>query len=131
MEARRKLIDRAFVERMNGEHKDRIRYYKKWVERVTADANRSQRLKAQECIICYGGSRIGGAACTRWTCAFCGKSGFGGNTNVDVLCIDCAKAAGLCKHCGADIDLKNRRKRTWPTVAEVGEVNHLRNLGGE
>lgn len=36
-------------------------------------------------------------------------------TNVDVLCVDCARRAQLCKHCGADIDLKNRRKRTLPT----------------
>ena len=66
--------------------------------------------------MCFGGSRIGGAAMTRWTCAFCGKQAWCGNTAVDVLCHDCAAEHGLCKHCGADIDLKNRRVWNLPKL---------------
>lgn len=113
-------IDRASIEQRNREHKSLIAHYKRLVERVTTDMFRKKRLEAQECVICFGGSRIGGAACTSWACAFCGKESWGGNTNTDVLCHECAKKAGLCKHCGADIDLKNRRKRELP-VAEQSE----------
>ena len=119
MEARRKIIDRAYIERRNFDHKDRIRHYKGWLERVTEDSRRKQRLAEQECVICFEGSRIGGSAVTKWTCAFCGKQGWAGNTAVDVLCQDCATEHGLCKHCGADIDLKNRRKRDLPEPAPV------------
>lgn len=78
------------------------------------DHERIERLAKSECVVCYvpyGSGRAGGAMCTSQECAFCDTVLHSGNTCIDVLCIPCAKANGLCKHCGADVDLKQRRKR--------------------
>lgn len=114
MQAHRMKVDRANIERQNCSHKERIRFFRKFVQQCDEDPKRKQRLQAQECVVCFGGSRIGGSAVTFRQCAHCDERLNSGNTNCDVLCIDCAKKAQLCKHCGADIDLKNRRKREMP-----------------
>jgi len=75
------------------------------------DPDRVARLKKQECLLCfYADSRIGGAAMTSSNCAGCNKQMGFGSTCVDLLCAECAKKLKLCHHCGADIDLKGRRK---------------------
>jgi predicted RNA-binding Zn-ribbon protein involved in translation (DUF1610 family) len=75
------------------------------------DKDQKERHEAQECPLCfYVSSRIGGAAMTTSNCAGCNKEMDFGSTYVDLLCPECAKALGLCKHCGADLDLKGRRK---------------------
>lgn len=114
MKAHRQRIDSASIEWANETAKDRISYARKLVDAFDNDPNRDERLEHGECVICFGASRIGGAACTSRQCGLCDQIVRSGNTNVDVLCIDCAKRHGLCKHCGADIDLKNRRKRVLP-----------------
>ena len=82
-------------------------------EQLSEDAQRKQRREAGFCRLCYpgyGAGRIGGAMSTIVLCGLCDKELHFGSTCVDKLCADCAKAHGLCKHCGADIDLKQRRK---------------------
>lgn len=54
--------------------------------------------------------RIGGAAMTEASCGLCQKPLMFGSTCTDRLCPDCARNNGLCKHCGADLELKDRRK---------------------
>jgi hypothetical protein len=47
-------------------------------------------------------------------CAICNKDVLYGSTCTDVLCDKCAKLHDLCKHCGADRELRrNRRKFGW------------------
>ena len=49
-------------------------------------------------------------------CAICHKDVLYGSTCTDVLCDECAKLHDLCKHCGADRELRrNRRKFAWIT----------------
>lgn len=75
------------------------------------DARRAERLEKCECRLCfYYSGRIGGAMMTAARCGLCDKEMRFGSTNVDVLCQECAKAKKLCRHCGADIDDKSRRK---------------------
>lgn len=115
MKAHRHRIDSASIEWANMTAKDRIDYARRLVNAFDNDPNRDERLEHSECVICFGASRIGGATCTSRQCGLCDCIVRSGNTNVDVLCIACAKGNGLCKHCGADIDLKNRRKRVIPS----------------
>ena len=118
----RAKVDSSAISWETSRGKDRIAYYRKMLKNADEDPKRDERLRACECILCfYEKSRIGGAACTQTQCAFCDKVLYSGNTNIDRMCPECAKATGLCKHCGADIDYKNRRKRELPTPTPTME----------
>jgi len=86
--------------------KDRL----EWAKRLIEDAEKDERKQKQECVVCYFSKRVGGAMTTKVECAYCDRVMTFGNTCTDVMCIDCARKRRLCKHCGADIELKNRRK---------------------
>ncbi len=77
---------------------------------IANDIDKDLRVLQQECVICFNDFRIGGTTSTITECALCDKEIFYANTNIDILCIDCAKEHNLCKHCGADINLEHRRK---------------------
>ena len=103
--------------------KDRVSYYRSMLKKIDEDKEKERRLEQSECFLCfYEKSRIGGSACTQVQCAFCNKVLSSGTTNIDKMCVDCAKKAGLCKHCGADVNLKNRRKRELPAKTETMEI---------
>lgn len=107
----RSLIDAAAVERETSRQKDTVRYFAKRYRETTDDPHREQRLKKMQCVVCYGGGRIGGAMCCSTRCGGgCGVTLHSGNTCLDVLCLACATRLQLCCHCGADIELKQRRK---------------------
>lgn len=75
------------------------------------DPEKRDRLADSQCIRCwYQESRIGGAAITHSPCGICGKEMSFANTNTDTLCKECAMGAALCRHCGADVQLRPRRK---------------------
>jgi len=112
----RRNIDAATIQFQTSGVVERLRAYRSLLAKIDADAERTKRLAACECPMCfYERSRIGGCALTSAQCAFCDETLHSGNTNIDVTCQACAKIAGICKHCGADVDLKNRRKRVLPT----------------
>lgn len=112
----RRRVDKATIETANRSHLDSFTYYRRMVESFDEDYDRAVRLAECLCVACfYNKSRIGGARCTSNQCAFCDTVLHSGNTNVDVMCQECAKKTGLCRHCGCDLDLKNRRKRELPT----------------
>lgn len=86
----------------------------KKAERAELDTDRVARVDAQECRWCfYFTGRIGCAAITERPCGCCGTAQSYGNTCTDALCVACAKAHQLCKHCAGDIDMRDRR-RNWP-----------------
>lgn len=111
MRVPQKIISRSSIEMSNFRNRDIVKHYIKKAEEYKSDKNREERLKACECIVCYGSSRIGGAAITFSSCSICKADLNSGNTNIDMLCKKCANDNGLCKHCGSDIDLINRRKK--------------------
>jgi len=65
------------------------------------------------CKVCYYGKRIAGAAMTTSFCGWCGKELLSGSTDTHKLCLECSREHSLCRHCGGDIDLRNKR-RIWP-----------------
>jgi hypothetical protein len=83
-----------------------IEGFKKYFE----DPEKTQRIQDQNCIYCYYSGKIGGAAMTTCYCGLCKKEMIFGTTSTDALCRDCAKNHNLCKHCGADMEYKQRRK---------------------
>jgi len=112
----RRIVDLAAIERSTGQQRNYVDQFVERTEMMTKDPERKERLAKQECVVCYKSSRIGGAAMTTTLCGICAKEMHFGSTNADWLCHECAKAAGLCRHCGADIELKHRRKRTLPAI---------------
>ena len=112
----RRRLDKGPIEHANNSHKQSFEYYRRMVDAFVNDPRKDERLAEELCISCfYNKSRIGGARCTSNQCAFCDTVLHSGNTCVDVMCLDCAKKTGLCRHCGCDLELKNRRKRELPT----------------
>jgi len=84
-------------------------------ESIKTDDDKKNRLEKSECKMCfYRKGRIGGCAMTEQPCGICGIPVMYGSTCTDVLCLNCAKEHELCKHCGADRELRaNRRKFNW------------------
>lgn len=82
------------------------------IEKYIADIEKKERLEKQKCPVCYYLDRgaLAGQAFTEYTCRSCGQKLMHPNTNVDALCIVCAKRHLLCVHCGSDLDLAKRTK---------------------
>ena len=89
-------------------------------EELKNDPQKTKRVVANECISCFYSSGIGGSAMTNRPCMSCGLNELYGSTYTDVLCLNCAKTHGLCKHCGGDINMKVRRKE-WPKALVESE----------
>ena len=74
------------------------------------DEDKAARILAQECQGCFYLRKAGGAMMTSRQCGLCDTEVHSCNTCIDRLCTDCARKNRLCKHCGGDIDMKQRRK---------------------
>lgn len=103
---RKKKIDRVSIMNSNTMAKRRLEYAKKLI----SDPEKDQRLKDQLCVSCKYTARVGGSMVTHSECAICSKDMVFSSTAVDFLCQECAKKNYLCKCCGADIALRDRRK---------------------
>ena len=114
MHAYRHVIDRCSIERQNGNQRAYIDHIVARYNQLTLDLDRKERMAAQQCVVCWKAGRIGGAAFTTRQCGLCDTTLHSGSTNIDVLCPECARRAKLCRHCGADLELKNRRARDLP-----------------
>ena len=110
-----KKLDRHAVQWQTSMNNSHVRDYLKRARDLENDYDRAARLKLLLCPVChYLGSGIGGAAMTTRPCAICNNDVLYGSTCTDVLCDKCAKLHDLCKHCGADRELRrNRRKFGW------------------
>lgn len=106
MRARKRKIDAVSIERANSNAKELIQRALRYIN----DPDKQDRLSKQECIACYYSQRVGGASMTQCECGICSTEQMFGSTAVDVIFKDCAVKNQLCKHCGSDIELKNRRK---------------------
>lgn len=107
-------IDRSKVEWENGSKLAYIRQKKEWLSNIENDPDKVNRLEKCLCKFCNYTSSIGGAACCSRPCAFCDTPVHSGNTDVGVMCLECARKSGLCRMCGADLNYKNRRKIDFP-----------------
>lgn len=107
-EPRKQKIDNVSVERKNSFNKHHIQ---KARERLAAFDSYKVTKNTDLCGYCavFRPDRIGGAMMTTACCAICEKNMMFSSTNTDVLCSECAVKNQLCKHCGGDVELKNRR----------------------
>lgn len=86
--------------------KDRLKTYSDFLN----DPKRDERREAQLCVLCYYDSRFAGQAFTQSECAKCQREMHFHTTSQDYYCQACAKEHRLCKHCGSDVELKDRKK---------------------
>lgn len=106
-------IDRCSIERATGNGQYYVKAMLDRARLMYEDNDRDARIRESFCVHCYrpyGAGGIGGAACTNRECGLCDTTIHSGSTNIDMLCPKCAVENGLCRHCGADVDLKFRRK---------------------
>lgn len=122
MRAHRQVVDYPTIEHSNYLHLNRIDHYRKILAAVDLDPDKRRRHDVAECALCfYQQGRMAGAAFTTRQCAFCDEELKSGSTDVNVMCLKCAVITGLCKHCGADVDYKNKRKRSLPDKAPTND----------
>lgn len=109
-EPRKQKIDRVSIERKNSFNKHHIQSTR---ERLAAFDSYKVNKDTDLCGYCavFMPDRIGGSVMTTVCCAVCEKDMMFSNTNTDVLCSECAIENQLCKHCGGDVELKNRRSK--------------------
>jgi len=108
MHQRAKAINRSTIAWANSQARQRVDDLRR---RLAAfDANPSGQ--DGYCGYCsrISSDRIGGAAITTRPCGLCDHQMTFSNTSTDALCQDCGQANGLCRRCGADVELKDRRK---------------------
>lgn len=110
------VMNPANMSRATSVSKNRISELFLLVDEIKTDARKLERMSKHECKACFYFSRIGGQAITERGCMCCGMEQTYGSTSTDVLCLECAKKHKLCKHCGGDVNMKNRNK--WPTKGE-------------
>lgn len=68
------------------------------------------RVDNNVCQLCYYTSRQATNMSVRTNCQLCEVDMLFGNSNTNKLCKDCAIKYRLCKRCGGDMELKDRRK---------------------
>jgi len=103
MKVPRKKFNKGNIELWTNTTRSRIRNYIEFADKLKNDPDKNIRKSKNLCVLCYYGPLAGGSAVTETECAACGKELLFGNTNVDILCDDCAKVHKLCKHCGCRI----------------------------
>lgn len=91
--------------------KHRYNYIMNLAETLHDDPKKDERLKAQECKVCFYTTKVAGNRVTSTTCTLCETQLTHATTSCDALCIVCAKENNLCKHCAGDIDMKQRRNK--------------------
>lgn len=108
----RRNVDLCSILRASDWAKEYLRRSEQDLRNMTEDPQKDDRLAKMECVVCFYPfrGRIGGTMCTSSQCGICQKTIHSSNTNIDVVCLDCAKAHDLCKHCGGDIRMRTRRK---------------------
>lgn len=110
---RKQNITRSIVSRQTHMAERRIRDTLERAKNIETDPDKSNRLKKGLCICCHylANHRIGGASMTTRPCGLCETTMQFSSTATDVICTSCSHEQGLCKQCGADIELKHRRKK--------------------
>lgn len=107
-------IDRLTKERVQSKTRftrNRVIDYIAAGQQMDDDPEKLKRRREQLCRWChYAASRIAGQAFTDRQCGICEKEMTFSTTDTDVVCPACATKHELCKHCGADQELRPQRK---------------------
>ena len=108
MKVKKAHVSALTIEMRTSQNKERS---SSMIERVNRfNANKAGVNGECKCCSYLFPDRIGGAAITETECGICNKPMVFSSTCVDALCKHCAAENLLCKRCGADIDMKYRRK---------------------
>lgn len=119
MQFKQKKITLYDVQWATQSARDRIDYHSKIALRLLNDDEKQIRMTKSLCPVCYySDSRIGGSAITHTNCSLCEKELCFSNTCTDKLCEICAMGKGLCKHCGAAVNLKISRSLSFDVPSE-------------
>ena len=112
MRARKGILSRANVAHATGNGKRHVDNALLAAKKLSNDEDRKERLEKSQCLSCFYlfKTRMGGASFTHRDCAGCDKDMLFSSTATDLLCLDCASKNCLCARCGADLELKERRK---------------------
>jgi ribosomal protein S27E len=109
------VMDPPCIENATASAKRYIESTIKLAEDFKTDPNKSERVAACLCKLCYyRGGGWAGQAFTYRDCMRCHIEQAYSSTNTDVLCKECAQISKLCKHCGGDMETKSRRKFPQP-----------------
>lgn len=109
----RERIDAYSVARATGYGSEYVAHCRRVVAHAEAPSG-------TRCAHCTYSGRVGGATCSERPCGLCDATLHSNNTCVDVLCAACAERLGLCVQCGADRELKTRRKPRDFTIRSTG-----------
>lgn len=94
------------------QNKAHIDGMKRRLTRFNEDPERDRRLERGECKFCYYlAGRIGGQAMTTSSCLVCEERILNSSTCIGKICVPCSQEHNLCTHCGADIELRSRRRK--------------------
>jgi hypothetical protein len=111
---RRSKLDNFDISIRNWGKLDFVKQTLELAKNLQEDPQKQERVKNCECLVCWyrsGGMHTNAFVYTN--CKSCNKDLQFANSNTDEVCIDCAKEHKLCKHCGADIEYKERRKKRF------------------
>lgn len=112
-------------------NKDILETFLERAAQAEFDLKQEAREEAGECRYCfYYDGKMRSASVTRRPCACCEVVLHSANTAIDMLCLTCADKHKLCVHCGADRELRVRRRK-WPTKQESLQEKHFEQSEGE
>lgn len=109
---KRPKLDNSDISIRNWGKLDYIKNTLQLAKNLQEDPQKQERIKNCKCLVCWyrsGGMHTNAFVYTN--CKSCNKDLQFATSNTDEVCIDCAKEHKLCKHCGADIEYKERRKK--------------------
>lgn len=91
--------------------KDHAKYILEKAERFSLDPDKKERMSRCLCKTCFyiNNTRMGGARITSKPCGICETDMQFSSTATDKLCSTCATEHDLCKQCGGDIDMIQKR----------------------
>lgn len=81
-----------------------IKDLRKLLNEIDTDPKKEKREKEHFCRVCYYKNVVSMQAFTDTQCGKCEKDITFSNSNVDLLCKDCAVETNSCAHCGGEID---------------------------
>lgn len=84
--------------------------YVRRCQKVVDDADRVERITQQKCKFCFYAGKMVLNAFDKKPCKICGTEIVSSHIPADSLCVECAIKHKLCRDCGADLELKSRRK---------------------
>lgn len=113
MEKRIEKVSNRTIQHQTYRAKENAQYILDKAERFSQDPDKSKRVSNCLCKTCYyiNNTRMAGARITNKPCGICEVDMCFSSTATDKTCLPCATKHNLCKQCGGDINMKQRRKQ--------------------